>query len=168
MRIGCAQVLFARAASLALRVKERFLKVERGVHQALRDGGAVEAREMLGFGQQPGQQVKRAGENDHIIGHIEAFHCYNQAMSKREKLLQRAKNNQRNLRFEDFCTLMSYAGFVLRRISGSHHLYQHPQIDEVMNVQPMKDGLAKAYQVRQFLALMEAGRVQWKGEADDE
>lgn len=44
----------------------------------------------------------------------------------------------------------------------------HLQIDEVMNVPPMKDGLAKAYQVHQFLALMEAGRVQWESEADDE
>lgn len=59
---------------------------------------------------------------------------------------------------------MTHAGFVLRRTSGSHHLYQHQQTNEVMNVHPMKDGLSG----RQFLALLEAGRVQWKGEADDE
>lgn len=81
-------------------------------------------------------------------------------MSKQEKLLQRVKNSQKNLRFQDFCTLMTYFGFVLKRIRGSHHLYQHPEIDTVMSVQPRKDGLAKAYQVRQFLALIEAQNLQ--------
>lgn len=89
-------------------------------------------------------------------------------MSKKEKLLQRARNNQRNLRFEDFCKLIIYIGFVLKRIRGSHHLYQHPDIDEVMNVQPKKDGRAKAYQVRQFLTLIETHEMKLKDEADDE
>jgi len=50
---------------------------------------------------------------------------------------------------------MTYFGFTLTRIRGSHQLYQHPRIDEVMNVQPTKDNLAKAYQVREFLGLVE-------------
>jgi predicted RNA binding protein YcfA (HicA-like mRNA interferase family) len=89
-------------------------------------------------------------------------------MSKKEKLLQRAKNNQKNIRFQDFCTLMIYFGFVLQRISGSHHLYQHPDIDEVMSVQPKKDGLAKAYQVRQFLSVIDANKLQLQEDGSDD
>ena len=76
-------------------------------------------------------------------------------MSKKGKLYARVRNNQKNVRFGDFCTLMTYFGFVEARVRGSHHLYQHPKLDTVMNVQPKKDGLAKAYQVRQFLKLID-------------
>jgi predicted RNA binding protein YcfA (HicA-like mRNA interferase family) len=55
-------------------------------------------------------------------------------MSKKEKLLQRVRNNQSNIRFQDFCTLMTYFGFVLKRIRGSHHLYQHPNFNEVTHL----------------------------------
>lgn len=75
-------------------------------------------------------------------------------MSKKEKLLQRVQNNPNNVRFGDFCTLLEYFDFVLQRTRGSHHLYQHPDLDEVMNIQPKKDGKAKGYQVRQFLKLV--------------
>lgn len=76
-------------------------------------------------------------------------------MGKKEKLYTRARNNQKNIRFEQFCTLMEYFGFYLSRVNGSHHLYQHPHIDAVMNVQPTRENLAKAYQVRQFLKLVD-------------
>lgn len=72
-------------------------------------------------------------------------------MSKKENLYTHVKNRQKNVRFDDFCTLMSYFAVVPVRVQGSHHLCQHPSIEEVMNVQPTKDKLAKAYQVRQFL-----------------
>jgi len=87
-------------------------------------------------------------------------------MGKKDKLYQRVRNNQNNVHFQDFCTLMTYFAFVLVRVSGSHHLYQHPGIDEVMNVQPRKDGLAKAYQVRQFLKLVKSHELQFE-DADD-
>jgi predicted RNA binding protein YcfA (HicA-like mRNA interferase family) len=77
-------------------------------------------------------------------------------MSKKEKLFARIKNNQKNIRFQDFCALMEYFGFELVRVSGSHHLYQRPDIEEVMNVQSTKDNLAKAYQVRQFIKLVDS------------
>ncbi len=76
-------------------------------------------------------------------------------MVKKEKLLQKIQNSQKNVRFSDFCKLLEYFGFRLSRIKGSHHLYQHPKIDEVMNVQSKKDGLAKPYQVKQLLKLVE-------------
>jgi len=88
-------------------------------------------------------------------------------MSKKEKLYARIKNNQKNVRFQDFCTLMEHFGFALVRISGSHHLYQRPEFEAVMNVQPKKDKLAKAYQVQQFLKLVDAHNLQLENEPED-
>ena len=89
-------------------------------------------------------------------------------MTKRERLYQRVRNNQHNVRFADFCTLLVYFGFQLVRTRGSHHLYQHPDLDEVMNIQPTGDNLAKAYQVRQFLKLVEAHHLSLARGAEEE
>lgn len=45
-------------------------------------------------------------------------------------------------------------GFQLDRTSGSHHIFSHPGIPDLVNLQE-KDGQAKPYQVRQFLRLVE-------------
>jgi len=44
---------------------------------------------------------------------------------------------------------------VLDRTRGSHHIFVHPDIAELLSVQPRKDGKAKPYQLRQFLKLIE-------------
>jgi len=44
---------------------------------------------------------------------------------------------------------------VLDRTRGSHHIYIHPDIAELLSIQPRKDGKAKPYQLRQFLKLLE-------------
>ena len=40
------------------------------------------------------------------------------------------------------------------RVSGSHHIFIRPEIDELVNLQ-IVHGQAKPYQVRQFLKLVE-------------
>ena len=45
-------------------------------------------------------------------------------------------------------------GFELSRTSGSHHIFTHPAIPELVNLQEV-GGMAKAYQVRQLLKLVE-------------
>ncbi|MBF2051362.1 MAG: type II toxin-antitoxin system HicA family toxin [Leptolyngbya sp. IPPAS B-1204] len=45
-------------------------------------------------------------------------------------------------------------GFTLSRINGSHHIFTHPEIPEIVNLQN-KQGKAVPYQVRQFLSLIE-------------
>ncbi len=44
--------------------------------------------------------------------------------------------------------------FVLARISGSHHVFVHSRLPELINLQDV-GGEAKPYQVRQFLRLVE-------------
>ncbi|MEA1927914.1 MAG: type II toxin-antitoxin system HicA family toxin [Candidatus Auribacterota bacterium] len=45
-------------------------------------------------------------------------------------------------------------GFTLSRMRGSHHIFVHQKIPELINLQNVK-GTAKPYQVRQFLKLVE-------------
>jgi predicted RNA binding protein YcfA (HicA-like mRNA interferase family) len=45
-------------------------------------------------------------------------------------------------------------GFRLSRTDGSRHIFAHPDIPELVNLQEVK-GQAKPYQMRQFLKLIE-------------
>ena len=74
-------------------------------------------------------------------------------MNKR-KLLQKVLNNPRNVRFNELITLVEAFGFRLARVKGSHHIFVHPQLQELVNLQDVS-GQAKPYQVRQVLKLVE-------------
>lgn len=45
-------------------------------------------------------------------------------------------------------------GFSLARVNGSHHIFVHPALPELLNLQEV-NGKAKPYQVRQLLRLIE-------------
>lgn len=70
------------------------------------------------------------------------------------KLLQRILSGSRNVRFDDMVGLVQAFGFRELRVSGSHHIFGHPDVDEIVNLQEV-GGQAKPYQIRQFLALVE-------------
>jgi hypothetical protein len=55
-------------------------------------------------------------------------------------------------------------GFVLTRVNGSHHIFVHPGVPQLINLQNV-DGKAKPYQVRQFLQIVE--RYDLKMEAEE-
>lgn len=75
-------------------------------------------------------------------------------MSKKQKLLQQVLNNSKDVSFKDMVSLIEAFGFTLSRVNGSHHIFTHPNIPELVNIQNVK-GKAKPYQVRQFLTLVE-------------
>lgn len=56
--------------------------------------------------------------------------------------------------FADLQNLVEGFGFELRRVSGSHHIYAHPHVSELLNLQDVR-GEAKPYQVRQVLRIIE-------------
>ena len=60
----------------------------------------------------------------------------------------------RNVAFSDFISLVKAFGFQPVRTSGSHQIFAHPDISELLNVQNV-GGQAKPYQIRQFLRLVE-------------
>jgi predicted RNA binding protein YcfA (HicA-like mRNA interferase family) len=56
--------------------------------------------------------------------------------------------NDKNIKFNDLRRLILDLGFS-ERIKGSHHIYFKTGIIEIINLQSLKDGKAKAYQVKQ-------------------
>lgn len=77
----------------------------------------------------------------------------------KQKLLEKALAGSKNIRFSDFVTLVEAFGFELSRIRGSHHIFKHPDVPELLNLQDSK-GEVKPYQVRQFLQLVEQYSLQ--------
>jgi predicted RNA binding protein YcfA (HicA-like mRNA interferase family) len=75
-------------------------------------------------------------------------------MSKKQKLLKQALSGSKNMSFSDLMLLVEAFGFTLVRINGSHHIFTHPHIPDLVNLQNVK-GKAKPYQVKQFLSLVE-------------
>ena len=73
----------------------------------------------------------------------------------RERLFQRlARGALQNVSFRDMVKLVEGLGFRLLRVTGSHHIFAHPSIPELVNLQDV-GGEAKPYQIRQFLRLVE-------------
>jgi predicted RNA binding protein YcfA (HicA-like mRNA interferase family) len=75
-------------------------------------------------------------------------------MRSRRLLAKLARGDLQNVAFSDIRRLVEAFGFHLLRISGSHHIYSHPDLPEVVNLQEVR-GQAKPYQIRQFLRLVE-------------
>ncbi|MHC4819583.1 MAG: type II toxin-antitoxin system HicA family toxin [Planctomycetota bacterium] len=59
-----------------------------------------------------------------------------------------------NVRFADMVRLVQAYGFRQGRVRGSHHIFVHPDVAELVNLQEVR-GRAKPYQIRQFLRLVE-------------
>ena len=72
-----------------------------------------------------------------------------------EKLLRRLTHgNLANVRYSDFARLVQMFGFHLLRSSGSHRIFSHSGLPELLNLQDVR-GEVKPYQIRQFLRLIE-------------
>ena len=54
----------------------------------------------------------------------------------------------KNIRFSDLRKVLTDLGF-FERIKGDHYILHRNGIPEIINLQPLKDGKAKAYQVKQ-------------------
>lgn len=80
-----------------------------------------------------------------------------------QRLLLKVRANPNNVRFGDLARLALAFGFRLERISGSHHIYGHPLLPELLNLQSA-NGKAKPYQVRQFLDLVARYNLSVEGE----
>jgi predicted RNA binding protein YcfA (HicA-like mRNA interferase family) len=55
-------------------------------------------------------------------------------MNKR-KLLEKVLAGPKNVHFNDMILLVEAFGFRLSRVRGSHHIFEHPQIPELVNLQ---------------------------------
>lgn len=73
---------------------------------------------------------------------------------KKRRLLRKAVSSPKSIRFKELVALTEAFGFRLNRISGSHHIFSHEDIPEIVNLQEA-EGKAKPYQIRQLLKLVE-------------
>lgn len=72
----------------------------------------------------------------------------------KKKFFKRVLFSQNNIQFSDIVILIESLGFTLDRINGSHHIFKHPEIPILINLQKVR-GEVKPYQVRQLLKIME-------------
>ena len=82
---------------------------------------------------------------------------------KKRKLLRKILSDTIHIRFDDMIILVESFGFRLSRTQGSHYIFVHDSIPELVNLQNVK-GQAKPYQVRQFLKLIERNNLQMEEE----
>jgi len=84
-------------------------------------------------------------------------------MNRRKLLKKLAQGDLRNIAFGDMVNLVTGFGFILSRTRGSHHIFTHPDIPELINLQEV-NGQAKPYQIRQFLRLIEKYNLPLEGQ----
>ncbi len=74
-----------------------------------------------------------------------------------DKILRRVLRGQadQHVRFADLLGLLVRLGFD-ERIRGDHHALGKPGGREILDLQPLTDGKAKAYQVKQVRAILRA------------
>ncbi|MDO9302642.1 MAG: type II toxin-antitoxin system HicA family toxin [Anaerolineales bacterium] len=75
-------------------------------------------------------------------------------MAKLQKIFAKILSGSKNIAFSDFILLVEGFGFRLSRVSGSHHIFVHAKVKELVNLQEV-GGQIKPYQVRQFMNLVE-------------
>jgi hypothetical protein len=78
-------------------------------------------------------------------------------MTRRRKLVEKARNNPAGIRFQEICLLAEHLGFTRRGGKGSHVAYEKDGVEEILTFQDRK-GMAKPYQVKQLLAAVEKYR----------
>jgi len=72
----------------------------------------------------------------------------------RQELLEEIKANPKKVRFARLCKIAEALGFQTRKGTGSHRVYFREEIQDILNFQN-EAGWAKAYQVRQFIKVIE-------------
>ena len=84
-------------------------------------------------------------------------------MNKR-RILKKALSGSGNIRFAEMVALVEAFGYHLARVSGSHHIFVHPDVPVLLNLQEV-GGRAKPYQIRQFLRLIERYNLRMEDES---
>lgn len=84
-------------------------------------------------------------------------------MTKKQKLFQKLLTGSKNVSFSDVQVVVEAFGFQLARVSGSHHIYVHPDVPGLVNLQDV-NGKAKPYQIKQFLEIIERYNLELEKE----
>jgi hypothetical protein len=74
--------------------------------------------------------------------------------SRKTKILATFRENPKNVRFNELCKAAELFGFKYKGGKGSHRIFVKEGIKEMLNFQDIR-GMAKPYQVRQFIKVVE-------------
>ena len=74
-------------------------------------------------------------------------------MNKKIYFAVKSGHSDKNINFNDYCSLIEALGFVLQRQNGSHMIYKHPN-GAYLNIQKI-GSKAKEYQVKQLRMTIE-------------
>jgi hypothetical protein len=87
-------------------------------------------------------------------------------MTSRDKLLGQVLSGRsdQNIPFEPLCEILRWLSF-RERVRGSHHIFGRQGVIEILNLQSLPSGKAKAYQVKQVRNVI----IRYKliGESDE-
>ena len=72
----------------------------------------------------------------------------------KDKLIYKILQGKANVSFDDCVALLNALGFRLARRRGSHHIFVHPKIREIINIQNVS-GKIKRYQLKQIARIVE-------------
>ena len=90
-------------------------------------------------------------------------------MSKTAKVIEQMRRSPQNVRFDDLAKVCADYFGEPRQEGTSHRVYRTPwQGDPRVNIQRGKDGMAKAYQVRQVLDAIARLEAERNEEGDDD
>ena len=84
-------------------------------------------------------------------------------LMNKQKLLKKVLAGSQNVRFDEMVMLAEAFGFRLARVSGSHPIFVHSGVRELVNLQNVK-GQAKPFQIRQFLRIVERYNLKLEDE----
>jgi len=83
-------------------------------------------------------------------------------MASPKRTFEAVRRGEGVIAFRDLQRLLEKLGFRLGRVSGSHHIYVHPNVARPINIQRVgKD--AKPYQVRQLRDIIEEFGLKLEG-----
>ena len=82
---------------------------------------------------------------------------------KKHRLLRKLLSGSKNVRFSEVVACAEAFGFRLDRVSGSHHIFVHPDVPELVNLQEVK-GKATPHQIKQLLQIVEAHNLRMEDE----
>jgi len=76
-------------------------------------------------------------------------------LTQKRKILDKilSGTSDSNIQFNKLCSLLEELGFS-KRIRGDHFIFYKYGVEEIINIQSLKNGKAKAYQVKQIRNLI--------------
>ena len=90
-------------------------------------------------------------------------------MSKRDKLRRKLRNNPKGIKFSEVETLLLSFGFILARVSGSHHVFRYNDDHNKINIiVPAHGNQVKTPYIKEVVEILDVFFPEASGSESDE